>query len=35
MNVNEEATITESQKDELRLIRNILAVMESMEEGYR
>lgn len=30
-----EATITERRKDELRLIRNILAVMESMEEGYR
>lgn len=30
-----EATIMESQKDELRLIRNILEVMESMEEGYR
>lgn len=30
-----EATIMESQKDKLRLIRNVLEVMESMEEAYR
>lgn len=30
-----EATIMESKKDELRLIRNVLTVMESMEGGYR
>ena len=30
-----EATVMYSQKDKLRIIRNILIVMESMEEGYR
>ena len=30
-----EAAIMESQKGELRLIRNVLEAMESMEGGYR